>query len=317
MINKNNASGIGGDKYNYIDILSDELGNSKQFVCFNQKKEPLSPINLKLVSWTNKNNLTSINEALFSANKHNFGIGIVLGKSINGNLCGIDIDKCIDESGNISKEAKEIIDLFDSYTEISISGKGIHILFYATKKGSNCVNSNLKWCGRLEMYNKHFFTLSGNIINNKGIEPRQEQCDFIYKKYFADRNKFINCAEFATIKPLSKEKIEEYRNLIKKIIENMQDKVFIDLWQGKRPTNDESSNDMKLFIKLCHYTSCNPQLIEILALESPFYKTKKDDEKAKAENKGKYKWLNRRKGYLIPSILKAISIYQNGRIGEA
>ena len=43
----------------------------------------------------------------------------------------------------------------------------------------------------------------------------------------------------------------------------------------------------------------------------------KDDETAKTETKGKYKWLYRKDSYLRSSILKAIALYQNGKNQEA
>ena len=149
-------------KYNYIGILSNEFENSKQFVCFNDKKVPLSTNSLFRVDITNTELLGTLNEALecLSANKNIVvGIGIVLGHTKNGNLCVIDIDYCIDDNGNISKEAKEIINYMNSYTEISRSGKGIHIIFYATKKGDSCKINNLKWCEHLEMYDKNRYIL--------------------------------------------------------------------------------------------------------------------------------------------------------------
>ena len=284
-----------GAKSIYHNIIAKMFENSKQFVCFNTNKEPLNPINLKRVDITNNDNLTSIKEALFSANKHNLGIGIVLGKSIKGNICGIDIDNCIDKNGNISKEAKEIIDLFNSYTEISISGKGIHILFYATKKGNNCKNNNLKWCKCLEMYDRNrYFTLSGNIINAKSIEHRQEQCDFIYKKYFDDWNKPINSSGIPPIKPLPAEKLEDYEKHFQFALS--VDEKLLNYWNGERPTNDESANDNGFINKLAYWLP-NYYLIENYFLKSPYFEQK--------DQKHKDKCLLR-KDYLHRTILKAL-----------
>ena len=45
-----------------------------------------------------------------------------------GDLVGVDIDHCIDESGELNSVAQEIVDKLGSYTERSPSGTGIHIL---------------------------------------------------------------------------------------------------------------------------------------------------------------------------------------------
>lgn len=53
------------------------------------------------------------------------GVGFVVR---NHNLCYIDIDNCVDPATlMIDDEVTEIIERFNSYTEISVSGTGIHI----------------------------------------------------------------------------------------------------------------------------------------------------------------------------------------------
>ena len=61
--------------------------------------------------------------------------GLIAGKSggigfefANG-YAGIDLDDVIDEKGNLTDYAAEIVQIMNSYTEISPSDKGIHILF--------------------------------------------------------------------------------------------------------------------------------------------------------------------------------------------
>ena len=57
-----------------------------------------------------------------------------LGIGIFNEISAIDIDNCIDEYGNYSDLAKDIMEIFkDSYTEISPSGKGIRIIFIVEK----------------------------------------------------------------------------------------------------------------------------------------------------------------------------------------
>ena len=52
-----------------------------------------------------------------------------IGLGIFNGFSAIDIDHCVDEDGNISAMAKEIIDYCQSYTEFSPSGTGIRIIF--------------------------------------------------------------------------------------------------------------------------------------------------------------------------------------------
>lgn len=109
------------------------------------------------------------------------GVGIVLGE-LSG-LSGMDFDHCIND-GVIDPDVLQIIKTMDSYTEISPSGTGIHILFFGKcpVKGIK-VEVNSK--GR-EMYRTgRYFTVTGNVLNGYNrINERSEQAAAVYKGYF-------------------------------------------------------------------------------------------------------------------------------------
>ncbi len=91
------------------------------------------------------------------------GIGFVL---CSGDpLTGIDLDGCREpESGEIAEWAAEIVRYFDSYTELSPSSTGVHILV----KGK--APASLKRPG-LEMYStERYLTVTGHVVS--GIEAR-------------------------------------------------------------------------------------------------------------------------------------------------
>lgn len=54
------------------------------------------------------------------------GTGLVLA----GGYCGVDLDGVMDENGNLAPFAARIIEVLDTYTEISPSGRGLHCLLY-------------------------------------------------------------------------------------------------------------------------------------------------------------------------------------------
>ena len=54
-----------------------------------------------------------------------------LGVGIFDGLCAIDIDHCVNTDGTLSPLAADVIEIMDSYSEVSPSGKGLHILFAA------------------------------------------------------------------------------------------------------------------------------------------------------------------------------------------
>ena len=74
---------------------------------------------------------------------------------------GIDLDNCVDEEGEIALWAFEIVRYFDSYTELSATGAGLHIII----RGN--VPNRRK--GKIEVYSsKRFFTVSGHLVEVDG-----------------------------------------------------------------------------------------------------------------------------------------------------
>ena len=85
------------------------------------------------------------------------GVGFVF--SSGDPFTGIDLDRCVDpKTGEVAVWAREIARYFDSYTELSASGTGIHIIV----KG---LNSSNRREGDVEVYSsKRFFTVTGHVF---------------------------------------------------------------------------------------------------------------------------------------------------------
>ncbi len=92
----------------------------------------------------------------------------------------IDIDHCLDENGAPDDFAKGIIRRFNSYTEVSPSGNGLHIWV----KGNWPASPRPKICGReIEIYScKRYMTVTGIIYQGTEIEARQEALDALLKE---------------------------------------------------------------------------------------------------------------------------------------
>ena len=97
---------------------------------------------------------------------------------------GIDIDHCIVD-GKMSKLALNIVYEFQSYTEISPSGTGIHIICKGKLPGAGRKNSNLG----LEMYDSgRYFTVTENVLKGYTmIGERQQEIDELYQKHFSTK----------------------------------------------------------------------------------------------------------------------------------
>ena len=110
------------------------------------------------------------------------GVGIVLGKTGDLTLTGIDLDTCRDpHSGRIEANAQAIIDEVDSYTEISPSGTGVHILLYGD------LPPGRRRKGSIEMYSDgRYFTLTGDHLAGTpaSVEQRAAQLAALHVRIF-------------------------------------------------------------------------------------------------------------------------------------
>jgi primase-polymerase (primpol)-like protein len=98
------------------------------------------------------------------------GIGFVLGDG----WAGIDIDNSITrDPPRVTAEANAVMSAFRSYTELSPSGTGIHIIVHGEVNGGRKV-------GNIEMYSAgRYFTVTGHYIptGSSFVENCQEQLD--------------------------------------------------------------------------------------------------------------------------------------------
>lgn len=89
------------------------------------------------------------------------GVGIMLG---NG-LGGVDLDGAV-EDGEIAPWARGIIDEFGSYAEVSPSGTGVHVLFWADAEKTGAIGRANHSKG-VEIYNYgRYFTVTGDQVGS-------------------------------------------------------------------------------------------------------------------------------------------------------
>ena len=108
------------------------------------------------------------------------GLGFVFVR--DGGFIGIDLDDCRDpKSGAIAEWVGELLDDFDTYSEASVSGVGVHLLV----KGAFPPNEE-KRRGHVEMYQeRRFFTMTGLLVRpNLEVGYRQAQIDTLRSKLF-------------------------------------------------------------------------------------------------------------------------------------
>lgn len=96
----------------------------KQFINYSaDKKLPINPRNGKIIDITDTTLAVSYEEASAGGR----AVGFIFTK--NDSLFFIDVDNCVDNSGNWKPIATELIEVFKgAYVEVSKSGRGLHII---------------------------------------------------------------------------------------------------------------------------------------------------------------------------------------------
>jgi len=158
----------------------EELKTLSQWVG-HRNKIPMNPITGKAASSNDPRTWASAAIAWSAKSRYAWdGIGFVF--TIESGIVGIDIDNCMID-GKPNAEAQQVIDCLNSYTELSPSGNGLHILVEG--KIPNSLKSE-----RIEIYNElRYFTVTGNEYESTGyIAPRQTELTAIWHSFGGEFN---------------------------------------------------------------------------------------------------------------------------------
>jgi len=114
------------------------------------------------------------------------GLGFVLTKE--DDIVCIDLDECIGEDGKICDEAMNIVKIMNSWTEVSQSGKGLHIFVRGTKTTDKC-KATPRTFKAIEVYDSgRYIALTGNHFQGTPLEIMERQgtlkaiCDLYFPK---------------------------------------------------------------------------------------------------------------------------------------
>jgi primase-polymerase (primpol)-like protein len=172
----------------------DELATLRQWVCWRMEerngkftKIPVSPLTGSPASTTSSKTWGSFDEAcseviqLRKTKTKLHGVGFVFTEG--DHYVGVDLDKCISDDGVLEDWAKKIVKDMNSYTELSPSGKGLHIFIKADIAGRG------RRTGHLEVYSSaRYFTYTGQHYEGTPtvINPAQEQINELFKDKFSE-----------------------------------------------------------------------------------------------------------------------------------
>ena len=137
-----------------------------------QKKPPLNPRTMRDASTNDPSTWADFAAALavYEDGKAD-GIGVVM--RAGSGVVGIDLDRCIDENGNVEPNALRIVEMIDSYAEISPSGTGLHVFALAELPVAHR-------SGPVELYGtSQYLTVTGCVFGDhhlmRGAQPEVEK----------------------------------------------------------------------------------------------------------------------------------------------
>ncbi|HEX9074658.1 MAG TPA: hypothetical protein VF932_02725, partial [Anaerolineae bacterium] len=198
------------------------------------------------------------------------GIGIVCADG----LAGIDLDHCLDEQGNPSEFARQVVDAMSTYTEITPSRRGLRCLC----RGKLPPGARRKDALGIEMYDhRRFFTVTGHRFprTRKTIEERSGALAALHRLVFGP----VRAPVAASARPPDD---PDDRALIERARRARNGDAFDRLWRGdlSAHADNHSDADLALCAHLAFWTGGDPARIDRLFRQSGLMRAKWDERHA-------------------------------------
>lgn len=275
--------------------VPEELRILKRWVCYKieerngqKTKVPVNALSGTYAKCNDEITWSKFNIAINGCAKYNcLGLGFMLGDGI----FGVDIDNHPDKEGNcLSQEdfdvlGNEFMEQLDSYSELSHSGKGIHIICKGT------LPKGRRRRGNVEMYDSgRFFAFTGNSLHNVPINERTEQIKPLWEKYVDDskeiqtqqQNYVLNKYNFLNYDPEYKTEIKlGDQELINKALASKQGYDFNRLYKGDLSMhgNDHSAADMAFCGMLAFWCNSDKAQMDRIFRSSGLMRPKWDEKR--------------------------------------
>ena len=278
---------------NQYKRVPDELKKLKRWVCFRvenkdgeNKKMPINALFGSYAKCNDKMTWTTFNLAVNGCVKYNCdGLGFMLGDGI----FGVDLDDGAWKSfkkGDITEDEYEIAKIefqgvcdeivkgLNSYTERSISKKGLHIICYGT------LPNGRRRSGNFEMYDSgRFFAFTGDVVNNVPIQERTSEIKPLWEKFINNGKPEMQVRNIENCPKPDFELGDE--EIIEKIKKSSQGLKFEALYNGFMDefNNDHSSADQALCNILAFWTGNNFEQIDRIFRNSGLMREKWDQQR--------------------------------------
>lgn len=241
------------------------------------RKMPISPINGEAAASDKPQTWGTFNQAAHllqrcrsrDASKR-YHLAIALYPELN--VIFVDLDKVRDpETETIESWAQEIIDDMGSYTELSQSGKGVHILGYGQKWFEGCRK------GKIEIYNSgRFCIVTGEALSDALLNDVEAKAEAAAEKFGIKKKPQVNRVDFQV--PLSLDD----DGIVRKARSAKNGSHFSALYDAGDLSSydgDPSRGDLGLCSLIAFYTQDRAQIDRIFrtsALFRPKWDTRED-----------------------------------------
>lgn len=233
-----------------LNNIPKELRELPQWVCATPEKVPVNPINGFNASPVNSNSWTTFDKASKAACEKYPHISFML--SADDPYTIIDLDDPYSPKKDWTDEERQkfadlnqsIVDSFESYTEISQSGTGIHIIV----KGSIPKGVNRD---TVEMYStqRHMIT-TGNVFKDLPIVDCQDILDQMYSQMKAESSS-VDLVDVADT--------NSDNDLFEQAVNAANGEKFVELCQSTPDGIQNSEMDLALLSIIAFYTESNEQ----------------------------------------------------------
>ncbi|MFD1571270.1 hypothetical protein [Halorubrum laminariae] len=273
------------------EVIPETLREREQWVCWREEdrdgkptKIPVAPGAGGFASATESETWASFEKALeYTETEHADGVGFVF--TDDDPIVGIDLDDCRDpETGDVDDAALDIIARLDSYTEVSPSGTGYHVLI----TGELPDGRNRR--GSVELYDTaRFFTVTGDHVEwtPTRVARRQDALTAIHREYVQDTERDTASEskqyegaddESQTTGAADVDVDLDDEELLEKARNASNGEKFERLWNGNTAGYDSQSEaDMALCCLLAFWTGGDRTQMEQLFRQSGLHREKWDE----------------------------------------
>lgn len=188
-------------------------------------------------------------------------------------LAGIDLDKCLDESGEPNALADQVLEQFAcTYTELSPSGRGVRIFCYGTPRRTGKGGEG-NWIEVYDHTSPRFLTVTGHWMDHAGsyVEAAQEELDWLHEEHMGDRP--LDVAVIPQPVDLDDQQILDKA---RDAANGAEFRRLYDLGDTSSYGGDHSSADLALCNLLAFWTGCDTSRMERLFRGSALYRKKWD-----------------------------------------